>query len=194
MNENRTAVDDLGQRNDAALLAAQDDPGETFAVFYRRHVEVVLRVCARRGLDAAAAGDVTAETFAAALLHRRRFRPESGAARAWLLGIAAHKIADHERRSRREDRARRRLGLEAIPLTERDHADFAEYASTPQGGVDEALGALPGDQREAVLARVIEGEDYASISRRLDISESAVRQRVSRGLAALRVRLMEEER
>jgi DNA-directed RNA polymerase specialized sigma24 family protein len=64
----------LDTRQDADLLADRDVGGESFAVFYRRHVDVVLRLCARRGLQAGEAADVTAETFAAALLARGSFR------------------------------------------------------------------------------------------------------------------------
>jgi RNA polymerase sigma-70 factor (ECF subfamily) len=42
-----------------------------------------------------------------------------------------------------------------------------------------------------VLAHVVEDRDYAEIADHLRCSESVVRKRVSRGLAALRVRLQE---
>ncbi|HEX4109290.1 MAG TPA: RNA polymerase sigma factor [Solirubrobacteraceae bacterium] len=176
-------MNELEQWDDAALLADRRRPDASFSVFYRRHVETVLALCARAGLDAAAAADVTAETFTAALLSRRRHRPEAGAPRAWLLGIAAHKLADHGRRAARERRARRRLPLAPIALTERDVADYEALR---------ALAQLPTGQREAVFARVVQDHDYATIGRDLQISETTARQRVSRGLAMLRARLSEE--
>jgi RNA polymerase sigma-70 factor (ECF subfamily) len=48
------------------------------------------------------------------------------------------------------------------------------------------LEGLPEDQREAVRARVIDETDYAELALRLEISPTAARKRVSRGLAALR--------
>jgi DNA-directed RNA polymerase specialized sigma24 family protein len=53
----------------------------------------------------------------------------------------------------------------------------------------EGLAALPADQRDAVLARVLDEQDYAEIATRTRTSESVVRKRVSRGLAGLRARL-----
>jgi RNA polymerase sigma-70 factor (ECF subfamily) len=53
----------------------------------------------------------------------------------------------------------------------------------------DALAALPEDQRVAVRGRVLSGQDYAELARRLECSESVVRQRVSRGLRTLKTRL-----
>ncbi len=53
----------------------------------------------------------------------------------------------------------------------------------------EGLAALPAVQREAVLARVLDEDDYAAIATRADTSESVIRKRVSRGLTGLRQRL-----
>ncbi len=61
------------------------------------------------------------------------------------------------------------------------HADEARYL----------LDGLSIDQREAVLAHVVNERDYHEIARDLECSESVVRKRVSRGLAELRLRLQE---
>lgn len=186
-------MQDLSQWDDAALLDGGACPEQAFATFYRRHAGVLLRFCARRGLSAVETADLTAETFAAALLARRRYRPSQGGARAWLLGIAEHKLIDAARRRWREQSARRQLGLEPIELTERDLADFAALSREEAGVALDALAALPEGQREAVRARVVDEQDYASIGRRLGLSEAAVRQRVHRGLAAMRIHVKEEQ-
>jgi RNA polymerase sigma factor (sigma-70 family) len=48
------------------------------------------------------------------------------------------------------------------------------------------LATLPASQREAVVRRVLADESYAVIADEIGCSEQVVRQRVSRGLAALR--------
>lgn len=187
---------DLGGLEDGALLSARERPDEAFAVFYRRHLDDVLRLCARHGLDATTAADVTAETFAAALLGRNRYRQEAGSARAWLMGIASHKVADHGRRWARDRRAIRRIALEPVELTDRDRAEYAELLAEEEEHVSaasSALADLPADQRTAVYARVVEGERYDAIASHLHISEALARQRVSRGLRALRLRLGKEQ-
>jgi RNA polymerase sigma-70 factor (ECF subfamily) len=49
-----------------------------------------------------------------------------------------------------------------------------------------ALSRLPESQREAVLRRVVGEQAYPEIAEEVGCSEQVVRQRVSRGLAALR--------
>jgi RNA polymerase sigma-70 factor (ECF subfamily) len=74
----------------------------------------------RRTGDAEAAADLTAETFAAAIVARRRFRPGVAPAGAWLFTIAHRKLVDYQRRGFAEERARRRLAMERRPLAEED--------------------------------------------------------------------------
>jgi RNA polymerase sigma-70 factor (ECF subfamily) len=186
-------MNDADSRDDAALLGAQDGAAEAFAVFYRRHVDAVLRLCARRGLSAGEAADVTAESFMAALRDRDSYRPQAGSARSWLLGIAAHKLADHSRRRVRDRRALHRLASEPIELSERDYAEYAELLAEESASlVADALAALPDGQRAAIRRRVVDGESYEAIARELSVSEAVARQRVSRGLAALRTKLGRE--
>ena len=89
-------------------------------MFYDRHARAVFEYFARRTRDPESAADLTAETFAAAIVARRRFRPGPVPASAWLFGIARHKLADFRRRGRAEDRALRRLGVERPRLGEDD--------------------------------------------------------------------------
>ena len=58
--------------------------------------------------------------------------------------------------------------------------------------VADLLDRLPAEQAQAIRSRVIDEEDYADIAGRLHCSQSVIRQRVSRGLGALRT-LMEED-
>ena len=140
--------------------------------------------------DAEVAADLTAETFAAALIARERYRPELGAPATWLYGIAAHKLTDWRRRGYAEDRARRRLRIERPPLTEEDIAELARLAE--EVTVIELLDDLPSDQRQAVRARLVDDRAYGEIAVAEGVSEAAIRQRVSRGLASLRQRMGED--
>src|SRR5215207_2301359 len=67
----------MDDRTDAELLCAPDT--RSFGLFYRRHFETVLGFFARRTRDPELSADLTAETFAAALAGRRRYRPERAA-------------------------------------------------------------------------------------------------------------------
>lgn len=139
------------------------------------------------------AADLTAETFAAALEGAARFRPpdDSGSGRAWLYGIAAHKVADSARHGRVADDARRRLGVPAWELADEELERAEELADARRmaASIDALLAGLPPDQRRAVEARIVQERPYAEIAAELDCSQAVVRQRVSRGLIALRQRL-----
>src|SRR5262245_43228609 len=104
--------------SDEELLASHELG--SFAIFYRRHVEELLGFFRRRTRDPALAADLTADTFAAALAGRHRFRPEGGNATGWLYTIAARQLATVQRRAYAERRARRRLGMERIDLDDAD--------------------------------------------------------------------------
>jgi RNA polymerase sigma-70 factor, ECF subfamily len=168
------------------LLLASPEPA-AFEEFYARHVDTLLGFFARRTRNADLAADLTAETFAAALSARKRYRPDAGAAVAWLFGIAMKKLADAQRRGYAEQRARRRLGMERIELTD---ADIARIDALGDSTLASALlDALQPDQRDAIRAHVLDERSYAEIAESEHVSEAVVRKRVSRGLANVRQRM-----
>lgn len=182
-----------GEPDDALLAAAARGDADAYAAFYRRHVAAVVGYMVRRTGDREAAADLTAETFAAALLACPRYRPEITPAQGWLFGIAEHKLIDSRRRGRVESAARRRLAMERITLTDDDLERVEELAALDRSSAPEtlldAVGELGREQRDAVLARVVQERDYSDIASELRCSEAVVRKRVSRGLAQLRTRL-----
>lgn len=177
-------------RTDEALLAATKSSPQAFGEFYLRHERTVLHYFVRRTGRAELAADLAAETFAEALRCAGRFRPGPAPALAWLLGIAAHTLARSARRGAVEDRARRRLRAPRLELDDADLARIDELAGIESPAL-EALGSLPPRQAEAIRARVLDDRDYFDIAAQLHCSEAVVRQRVSRGLAALRSQLSE---
>src|SRR3984885_6799545 len=162
---------------------------EAFVSFYRRHLAAMLGFFLRRTRDPELTADLTAEVFAAALIAAARYRPGERPALAWLYGIAAHKLADSRRRGRVEDEARRRLALGPLTVDDAEMARVEELADP--GAAQAALRSLPPTQRDAVLARVVDERPYAEIAAEMRCSELLVRQRVSRGLRALRAQIKE---
>jgi len=171
-------------QSDEDLLLSSDP--EAFGRFYDRYVEMLLGYFARRTHDPEAAADLTAETFAAALAARRRFRRASTPAAAWLFGIAQHKLADYGRRGAAEDRMRRRLGIARAPVGEED---VEMIALLGRDAAWRLIDELPPEQRAAVRAHVLEDRAYSEIALEASTSEAVVRKRVSRGLGTLRGKL-----
>ena len=119
---------------------------------------MLLGYFARRVHDPEVAADLTAETFAAALASRRRFRRGATPAVAWLFGIAQHKLGDYRRRGAAEDRMRRRLGIERVPVGEDDREMIAMLG---RDAAWQLIDELPPEQREAVRAHVLDDRPYA---------------------------------
>ena len=163
-------------------LLLSGDP-EDFGLFYDRYVDMLLGYFARRVHDPEVAADLTAETFAAALAARRRFRRTSTPAVAWLFGIAQHKLTDYRRRGAAEDRMRRRLGIERVPVGDDDREMIAMLG---RDAAWQLIDELPPEQRDAVRAHVLDDRPYPEIAAAAGTSEAVVRKRVSRGLSALR--------
>jgi RNA polymerase sigma-70 factor, ECF subfamily len=181
-------MDPNPERTDVQLLHS-DDP-RAFTVLYRRHVEAVHEWFQRR-LEWAAS-DLTAETFARAWLHRRRFRDErDGSALPWLLGIGRNVLRESARRDRIETSAREKLGL-PLDLASDDGYERVEERLSPRTALVHALDELPADQRNAVQLRIVEDLPYPEIARRLAIRPAAARLRVSRGLRRLATAVEED--
>jgi RNA polymerase sigma factor (sigma-70 family) len=170
--------------SDEFLLGSGDL--EDFGVFYDRYVRALLAFFQRRTGNPEVVADLTAETFAAALVARGRFRPSSANAAAWLFAIAHHKLIDYRRRGRAEDRMRARLGMQAVPVGAED-AELIRWLGDEVA--TQIVEELPADQRDAVRAHVLEERDYAEIARGQRLTEATVRKRVSRGLKVLRDRV-----
>lgn len=181
----------LQSASDEELLAWSLEDPAAFGAFYRRHAEAVLSFLVRRSGSAQAGTELTAEVFAAALQHVRSYRPDRAEPVAWLYGIAHNKLADFHRTGAVQARARRRMGFERIVVDDQELDRVERLASldvTPAALAD-ALDDLPGDQRRAVVARVVLEKSYPQISEESNVTTAVARQRVSRGLAALRQRL-----
>lgn len=172
-------------RTDDELLAATAREPEAFGVLYERHAQKVLRCLANWSGDVELALDLTAETFAAALVQAKRYRPGEAPAEAWLLGIARNKLADSRRRRGREESARRKLGVARLEFTDEDIERVERELGHANGALAEGLTELPEAEREAITARVIEERDYAAIAAADGASQAAIRKRVSRGLSKL---------
>jgi RNA polymerase sigma factor (sigma-70 family) len=166
---------------DEELLASED--AEAFGMFYDRHVKTLLGYFMRRTGDPELAADLTAETFASAIVARSRFRPGAKPAVAWLFTIAHRRLADFQRRGHVERRIRRALEMERRPIGAEDAALIRLLGDD---SVTALLADLGPNQRDAVAGHVIEDLSYPELAVALNVSEVTVRQRVSRGLSTLR--------
>jgi RNA polymerase sigma factor (sigma-70 family) len=167
-----------------SLRNAVDAPSAFSRVYEAKSREVLVFVL-RRTFDVEVARDLTAETFAQAFEHRRRFRGQTDAeAEAWLYGIARHQLGRYARKGVVERRAVGRLGIEVPAVSEDDHRRVVELAGLAdlRKSVADAFSTLPAAQREALRLRVVDEHAYPDVAAALGVSEETARARVSRGL------------
>jgi RNA polymerase sigma-70 factor (ECF subfamily) len=163
---------------------------------YRSHARAMVTFFARRTLDAEAAVDLVAETFAVAIAERARCRGTSADERAaWLFGIARNHLSGWYRRGAIERRALERVGLERPELTDVDLERLEDLAALGdlRRRVAALLHDLPADARRALDLRVVQELGYDAVAAALGVSEQTARARVSRALRALAGRLADAE-
>jgi RNA polymerase sigma-70 factor (ECF subfamily) len=181
-------MEGLDRLSDAELLARTSHQAQAFGAFYRRHERLVLSYLMSRCRDAELTADLAAETFVKALEGAAHFDPTRSAgtnAVPWLLTIARNTLITSARRGVVAEGARRRLECE--PLALGDEALLrVELRVDLDVPIEQLLGDLPEEIRDAVVARVLEEREYEEIATRLGCSQQVVRKRVSRGLARLR--------
>jgi RNA polymerase sigma-70 factor (ECF subfamily) len=170
--------------SDAQLIRAAARSANAFRELYERYAAQIHGYHLARTRTDEAAHDLTAETFARAWEHRKRFRDQAGgSARPWLYGIARNVLLESVRQGRIERSTCERLGV--FERLDREPA-LVEPEESWLGDLDEAFGELPEDQRAALELRVVHDLAYDRVAHELETSPVAARVRVSRGLAALR--------
>ena len=171
----------------SSLSRARTEPS-AFAGFYEATAQDVLVFFARRTFDVEVARDLTAETFAQAFEHRRRYRGASDAeAAGWLYAIARHQLSHYVRKGVVARRSVQRLGIQVPLVSDDDYERIVELAGLSQmrERVAAAFSGLPGEHRDALSLRVVDERSYAEVAATLGVSEQTARARVSRALRRL---------
>jgi RNA polymerase sigma factor (sigma-70 family) len=178
---------ECGRAREPLLARSVDDPA-AFAAFYEHYVRRVSVYFVRRVLDPETAVDLTAETFALALEHRRQFRGDNAQQeQGWLFAIARSLLHAYWRKGRIERAAVARLGIERPSLGTEDIECLHREAviEALRGRLAEALDAVRPEQAAAIRARVLEEREYAEIAAACETTPDVIRARVSRGLKTM---------
>ena len=161
--------------SDAEVLVAARTRPEVLGVLYERHAPAVHRFLVRR-VGTAAAEDLLAEVFTAAVAGRLRVQPHaSGSALPWLYGIAANTVREHLRR-----RPAHGLLDSADPVVDWDAVDARLDADAQRDALRRALTALTPAERELLLLVAWEGLAPAEAGAVLGLSPVAARSRLHR--------------
>lgn len=163
--------------DDAALVeAVLQGRTDAFGDLVTRHAPAVFRLIRAAVRQAADAEDLAQEAFLAAYRSLERLR-EPRRFRAYLLGIAARKAADHLRR-----KPRRPLPLEGEPVAPEPAPDRAPLLAA----VARVVAGLPPEARLVFALRHHEGLSCVQIAELLDEPAGTVYSRLSRAHATIR--------
>jgi RNA polymerase sigma factor (sigma-70 family) len=177
--------------NDAAAVAVPSDTdlvarslvgnSEAFGQIVARYQSLICSLAYSATGSLGESEDLAQETFITAWKHLRHLR-EAAKLRSWLCGIARNRIRNFLRREGREpahkadqfDAEHDSIAHEPIPA---EHAISKEEASI----LWRSLERLPEVYREPLILFYREGESVQRVASELELSEDAVKQRLSRG-------------
>lgn len=131
------------------------------------------------------AEDLASETWLAVAEGLTRFEGDEAAFRGWIFTIARRRLADHRRRMGR--RNARALPAEAPSelIDEDDPADLVTSRMSAQDAISALTAALPREQAEVVVLRVVGGLPVEEVARVLGKRPGTVRVLQHRALRRL---------
>lgn len=165
------------------VVRAKEGDMEAYECLVKAYEHPIYYLCLRMAGAPQIADDLAQETFIRAYGALPGFK-EGRDFYVWLRRIAVNASLNHLRTAKREE-----------PLGDREPAP---YRDLPQDELlrreaerkfQEALGALPYDQRAVFVLRVFEDQSYRDIARALKISKGTVMSRLSRAREKLRALL-----
>ncbi|MYY81759.1 MULTISPECIES: RNA polymerase sigma factor [unclassified Streptomyces] len=173
--------DELGR----AVAAAQEGDEAAFAVAYRLvQPGLVGYLRGLVGTDGETAEDVAADAWLEIARDLGRFRGDGAGFRGWTATIARHRAFDHLRRLKTRPRPAP-LDRELLELPDPASTSAAALEAISTERVLTLVAALPPDQAEAVLLRVVVGLDAPTAAQVLGKRPGAVRTAAHRGLRRL---------
>lgn len=160
----------------------------TFERIYREHRRTVFHAALRITKDPGVADDVTHDVFVRLWRRPDRFDAGRGELGSYLRLMARSRALDLWRERQAAGRAQDRLTavVERAESPMQGEPEVSALVAERAETVRQALGELPGPQREAVVMAYWGGLTAEEISRQVDVPLGTVKSRIRLGLAKLR--------
>jgi RNA polymerase sigma factor (sigma-70 family) len=180
-----TPVNSTMMSDDQLWQQSRDGDREAFGRIVERYQSLVCSLAYSACGNLSRSEDLAQETFVTAWQKLGDLR-EPAKLRAWLCGIVRNLSANAARREAR--RGGPAESLDAVEEAATAEADPAAQAVTQEEAalLWRSLGGLPDTYREPMVLFYRQGQSVAEVANALELSEEAVKQRLSRGRTMLR--------
>ena len=175
-----------------ALLARMKEGDEAaFVALYRRHRDAVYRFALLYCGSAAAAGDVTQDTFVHFITRPGQYDPGRGSIGAWLCGVARNLARKHLRVPEAASDPASLQDDTCLPDDQVDHDTPLERVLRTESAeqVRRALARIAPHYRDVLILCAVSELSYAEAAQVCGIVIGTVRSRLSRARAQLAQRL-----
>ena len=187
---------EIGGREAALIQRCAAGDETAFAEVVAEHQRMVVQLALNLLGDRDEALDLSQEVFLRVFRTISRFRGQS-TLKTWIYRIAVNQARNRHRFWRRRHRADQ-VSLDAHVAT---HGEFLSAATSRPDRVlaqkelaarlENALDALPFDQRTAIVLREVDGLSYEEIAYSLGVAVGTVKSRLTRARQTLRLELRE---
>lgn len=170
------------------MLRYKDGDVAAFETLYRRHNDSLYRYLLRLSLHPETAEDLFQEVWGKIIRSRHRYRPTAKFT-TFLYRVAHNCFIDHVRRNERHTR-----GSAMDPEHNPDPGDEPEVSaekSLARRRLDDALAALPLEQRDAFLLHEEAGLSIDAIATMSGVKRETIKSRLRYASAKLRAALLE---
>jgi len=179
-----------GLTDEQVVVQVLEGQTALYEILMRRHNERLYRAARAILRDDREAEDVMQQAYVNAYAHLRQFDRRAAFA-TWLTRICVNEaLARVKKRGRYEpidDETLTEMPM-AAPMPDPERQAIARELSVL---IESAIDALPDGSREVFVLREVQGLDTAETAQSLNISEDAVKTRLSRAKGALRRELLE---
>jgi RNA polymerase sigma-70 factor (ECF subfamily) len=178
---------DLADEDLMALV--QDGEPRALEVIFDRHggpaFSLAYRMCGRR----ATAEDIVQEAFLSLWRSGGRYDRARGSVRSWVLSVVHNRAIDAFRRERVSDSrtVADESASERMPARERTEEEVERRDDAHH--VRQALGTLPGEQRQVIELAYFGGFTHRQIAEMLELPAGTVKGRMRLGLTKMRLAL-----
>src|SRR5947199_2351792 len=188
MNGNRRMPStEHAPRDDELMRQVAEGSAEALGLLYRRFARVIFGM-AVQSLDRAAAEDLVQDVFLAVWRNARRFDPERGTVRAWVLQITHFRLLNELRRRSRQPEVvpdPEGLVLADLPASDAGPAE-ATWEQHRRTVLKAALDELPRPQREALSLAFLDDLTHEQVAAELGLPLGTAKTRIRAGLQKLR--------